>query len=84
MGGTPMLTTTDNPYNPFTDFVRWLMFDNEHGYGTCELLARLCKTASGFSEEENLIEMEVACNEIIRNDFRGIYKKVYDESSYEN
>lgn len=26
------LTTIDNPYNPFTQFDDWFMFDIEHNY----------------------------------------------------
>ena len=29
-----MLTTVDNPFNPFKDFDSWLMFDNEKGYNS--------------------------------------------------
>ena len=39
-----MVTTVDNPYNPFTEFYEWLSFDIEKGYNTCGLLARLCFT----------------------------------------
>ena len=27
-----MLTTVDNPYNPFDQFNHWLLFDTENGY----------------------------------------------------
>ena len=30
-----MLTTSDNPYNPFTQFDEWQMFDSLQGYNTC-------------------------------------------------
>ena len=38
-----MLTTFDNPYNPFDDFTLWLLYDKEQGYNTCERLARIAK-----------------------------------------
>lgn len=53
-----MLTTRDNPHNPFTDFDRWYQYDIEHRYDTCGLLARIAKTSDEWSpadiEEETL------------------------------
>ena len=36
-----MLTTIDNPYNPFTQFSKWFMFDTEKGYNSCGYLDRI-------------------------------------------
>ena len=41
MGGDYMLTTVDNPFNPFTEFDSWLAYDEQSGYNTNGLLARL-------------------------------------------
>ena len=27
-----MLTTTDNPYNPWTEYEDWYLWDQQHGY----------------------------------------------------
>lgn len=35
------LTTSDNPWNPFTEVDEWLIWDHEKGYDTLEYLARL-------------------------------------------
>ena len=70
------LTTFDNPYDPFTQFDNWFLFDSERGYNTCGLLARIAKTSPELSDEENASEVERAIDEIIRNDFMNIYKKV--------
>jgi hypothetical protein len=71
-----MLTTFDNPYNPFTQFNQWLLFDKEKGYDSCEYLARIANTSDEMTDEENNREIESAINEIIKYDFRNIYKKV--------
>ena len=70
------LTTIDNPYNPFTQFDSWFLFDVEKGYNTCAYLSRIAKTSDHFSEKENNEEIERAIDEIIRYDFMNIYKKV--------
>lgn len=71
-----MLTTIDNPFDPFKDFHRWFMFDMEKGYNTCAYLARIVKTSEQLSDYENELQIERAIDEIIEHDFLGIYKKV--------
>ena len=70
-----MLTTFDNPYNPFEQFASWFLFDVEKGYNTCAYLGRIARTSDQLTEEENNKEVERAIDEIIRYDFRNIYKK---------
>ena len=71
-----MLTTFDNPYDPFDDFVQWFMFDIEQGYNTCSKLARIARSSEEFSTIEDKRETERAIDEIIDYDFLNIYKKV--------
>lgn len=75
-----MLTTFDNPYNPFDQFTLWLMFDKEKGYNTCEHLARIVQLSDDLSEKEIDDETERAIDEIIKYDPLNIYKKVTKES----
>ena len=70
-----MLTTIDNPYNPFDQFDQWFMFDNDHGYGSCQYLARIARTSDALSEKENDEEVERAIDEIIKLDPFNIYTK---------
>ena len=70
------LTTIDNPFDPFEQFVSWFLFDMEKGYVTCDYLARVTRTSDLLSDEENQLEIERAIDEVVKNDFRGIYKKV--------
>lgn len=71
-----MLTTVDNPFNPFDDFTSWFMYDVEHGYNSCSYVARIAKTSDQFTEKENNEEIERAIDEIILHDFLNIYVKV--------
>lgn len=76
MSKTCMLTTVDNPFDPFEQFTSWFLFDTEKGYNSCSYLARIARTSDQFTEEENDKEVERAIDEIIKNDFMNIYKKV--------
>ena len=71
-----MLTTFDNPFDPFEQFTSWFLFDVEKGYNTCSYLARIAKTSDQFSEQENNEEIERAIDEIIKYNPLNIYKKV--------
>lgn len=70
------LTTIDNPFNPFEQFNSWFLFDEEKGYHSCSYLGRIARTSEQLSDEENNSEIERAIDEIIKYDFRNIYKKV--------
>ena len=71
-----MLTTIDNPFDPFEQFTSWFLFDVEKGYNTCSRLARIANISDELSEKEVDEEIERAINEIIKYDFMNIYKKV--------
>ena len=70
------ITTVDNPYDPFTQFESWFMFDSEKGYNTCGYLARIIETTPDMTDEEYNKENERAIDEIIRYDFTNLYRKV--------
>jgi len=49
------LTTTDNIYDPFTDFRKWADYDHTHGYCSAELVDRtlpLYLESTGLTEDE--------------------------------
>lgn len=72
-----MLTTYDNPFNPFKDFIRWWKEDMRLGHDTCGFLAKKAATSPIFSDEVNELETERAMNEIV-SDYPLIWKKVLD------
>ena len=76
-----MLTTYDNPFNPFEQFSSWFQFDVEKGYNTCSYLARIAKLSDEMSQQEEDEEVERAIDEIIKYDFMNIYKKVRKQDS---
>nr|DAF25819.1 MAG TPA: hypothetical protein [Caudoviricetes sp.] len=79
-----MLSTIDNPFNPFEDFNSWFLFDVEKGYNSCSYLARIAKTSNEFTEEEEAEEIERAIDEIIQYDFMNLYIKVKQPDSEED
>ena len=76
-----MLTTYDNPFNPFEQFSSWFLFDVEKGYNTCSYLGRIVNLSDDLSEQEEAEEVERAIDEIIKYDFMNIYKKVRKQDS---
>ena len=74
-----MLTTVDNPYDPFDQFDSWHLFDKEKGYNSCERLMRIAKLEDGMSEEEENIELERAMDRIIELDVFDIFIKAQRE-----
>lgn len=80
VNGNVALTTFDNPYNPFTQFQKWFLFDTEKGHNSCAYLARIARTSDEFTEEENDQEIERAIDEIIQYDFMNKYRKIYKNS----
>jgi hypothetical protein len=71
-----MLTTIDNPYNPFTHYDEWLAFDEANGYHTSEFLARVAKLSFELSESQQAEAIETAIDEIVRYNVLGVYRKV--------
>lgn len=71
-----MLTTTDNPYNPFTAFDDWYLFDTAAGYNTMSYLARIIITSDELSEADQHVAYEQAVDEIMQENILGIYRKV--------
>lgn len=80
MSGNYMLTTIDNPFNPFEQFTSWFMFDVEKGYNSCSRLARIAKISEDFTQKEIDEEVERAIDRIIELDITDVYKKIKNEN----
>lgn len=70
-----MITTVDNPYNPFTQWDEWRAFDLEKGHCCCEYLARLTSTSDSLSETENQEIINDAMQTMLKDPL-GIYRLI--------
>ena len=77
-----MLTTVDNPFDPFDDYKSWLSFDKEHNYNSSERLMRIANLTDDMTMIEEEKEIERAIDEIIRYDILNIYQKVERNLTY--
>ena len=69
------LTTFDNPYDPFTQFDSWFLYDVEKGYNTCAYLDRVLNEAPSNQDPSDSAISE-AIDKIVKNDIFNMYKKV--------
>jgi len=71
-----MLTTVDNPYDPFTEFDEWNAFDVSAGYNTTSLLARTMKSSVELSDADQSQEMEDAIAVVVKENISGVHRMV--------
>lgn len=71
-----MLTTVDNPYNPYTEFDQWFNWDERAGYHTTAFLGRIVRTSPDLSPADYDKAVEDAIDEIVRENVQGNYRKV--------
>lgn len=71
-----MLTTVDNPYDPFTQWDEWYMWDLNAGYHTPGLLARLAFVSDEISEADQFLAVQQTIDEIVQENVSGMHKKV--------
>jgi hypothetical protein len=71
-----MVTTVDNPWDPFTQFKEWYAFDVSAGYNTCAFLARLTRTSDELSIVDQRAAVNRAVEEIVSENILGIYRQV--------
>lgn len=75
-----LLTTIDNPFNPFTQWREWFAFDRGKGYNTCNYLARIVRSSDELSPLDEALAIDTAMDEIVRLNPLGIYRKVTKDS----
>jgi hypothetical protein len=78
-----MLTTVDNPFNPFTMFDQWLAYDIMMGYNSASFLDRVANFSNDLSEPDQALVIEKAIDEICKENVCGMWKKVSKTSAQE-
>lgn len=76
-----MLTTVDNPFDPFTRFDEWLEYDMRLGYNTSAFLARVSKVSNDISEPDQALAIQNAIDEIVSENVSGMWRKVSRDSA---
>lgn len=62
-----MLTTIDNPFDPFTQWQLWYNYDEQVGYHTCSYLDRIARTGTSQSDYERQQSIKYAMDEIVKH-----------------
>lgn len=71
-----MLTTVDNPFDPFTQFDEWFAYDVSMGYNTSSLLARIVLSSDEMSDADQSLAIERAIDEVVLYNVSGMHRKV--------
>jgi hypothetical protein len=78
-----MVTTTDNKFNPFTQYDQWKEYDSKIcGYDTECYIARVAALSTEFTPYEMDRACEDACDEICKMDLRYISPVTGEEVGY--
>lgn len=70
-----MLTTTDNPFDPHTQWREWYAWDLRAGYNTPGLLARMVEEMAGEDDPDEET-IEAAIERIVALNASGVHRKV--------
>ena len=71
-----MLTTVDNPFDPFTQFDEWNTYDMMLGYHTCSYLDRVAMDSVELSEADSSLAIQNAIDSIVKENVSGVWIKV--------
>lgn len=74
-----MLTTVDNPIDPFTDFSGWYNRDLALGYDTMGLLARVAAVPSDLSDMDREEAIAAAMKEVAHYNVTGMHRLVTEQ-----
>ncbi len=77
-----MLTTVDNPYDPFDEFDAWFQHDIVKGSASASvLMSKFCLTSMSLSPFENNRAIKEGCLRVVAEDPTNFYKVVSRETN---
>lgn len=71
-----LLTTIDNPFDPFAQWDEWFEWDAAAGYNTPGLLARIAHVSDDLSEGDQHVIIQNAIDDCVRENVLGVLTKV--------
>lgn len=71
-----MVSTEDNPFNPFTQSEEWEAWDTSNGYNTWCYIARLAPSSPYLDDKEEEDLVKFAIDEILLHNITGNYIRV--------
>src|SRR4029077_12452726 len=71
-----MLTTVDNPFDPWSQFESWFAYDEQLGYHSCAFLARVVRMANDTTDPDQVQRVQEAIDEIVNENVSGMWRKV--------
>lgn len=77
-----MLSTSDNPWNPWTNFKEWNAYDMQAGHHTLAYLARVTVSSEELSQPDQDLDVEHAIEEIIRIHDGELYVAVPEPKNF--
>lgn len=79
-----MLSTSDNPYNPYKDFSSWYDWDVEHGYNTCAFLDRVATHMRPDHASHDHAFLNSVIESIVKHNVLGVYISVERPEDIDN
>jgi hypothetical protein len=76
-----MLTTIDNPFNPFVQYKEWEAYDLRMGYNTNLWLARFTTVSYELSEDDYDLEYEAGVDAVLELNPSGLHTRIYEENN---
>lgn len=74
-----MLSTIDNPFDPFDEYDKWYAFDIAAGYNTGQFLARIVQASDDLSDADYDLAVEQAIDECVMINVLGVFVKITKE-----